>query len=206
MVVADLADEHERTRVVPEAVAALGGPIEILVNNAAAAIYAPLAEMPLRRRRVMFEVNVHAPVDLAQAVVPAMRARGEGWIVNVTSGTARPWPGPPYALGAQGTAIAAYGASKAALNRFTNGLAAELLGSGIRVNAVEPRAAVLTEGAEQLVGATLRPDQVEPVEAMVEATLALCDGPPERTGLTAVSLELIDELGLTVQGLDGRPT
>jgi NAD(P)-dependent dehydrogenase (short-subunit alcohol dehydrogenase family) len=209
VVVADLADEADRARVVPEAAEALGGPPEILVNNAAAAMYAPLAELPLRRRRIMFEVNVHAPLDLAQGVIPAMQAAGEGWIVNVSSASARPWNGPPYDLGPQGTSIAAYGASKAALDRVTNGLAAELLVSGIRVNGVEPRAAVLSEGAAQLVGHTLRADQVEPVEAMVEATVALCCGPRELTGRRAVSLDLIDELGLAVHELDGteaRPT
>src|SRR4051794_20247963 len=68
VVVADLTDEADRQRIVPEAAEALGGPIEVLVNNAAAAIYQPLADFPLRRRRVVFEANVHAPLDLAQAV------------------------------------------------------------------------------------------------------------------------------------------
>ena len=100
VVVADLSDEADRARVVPAAVDALGGPIEILVNNAAAAIYQPLAEFPLRRRRVLFDVNVHAPLDLAQAVIPAMRAAGEGWIVNLSSGAARSSEGPPVRPGA----------------------------------------------------------------------------------------------------------
>ena len=56
--------------------ALLGGHIEILVNNAAAAIYQPLATFPLKRRKIMFEANVHAPLDLAQAAIPAMRAAG----------------------------------------------------------------------------------------------------------------------------------
>jgi len=67
-----------------------------------------------------------------------------------------------------------YGASKAALNRrIANGLAAKLHGTGIRVNTVEPRATVLSEGAAELVGSTLRPDQIESMEEMVEPTLAL---------------------------------
>src|SRR3954463_2880624 len=61
-VVADLADEEARQRIVPQAVEQLGGPIEILVNNAAAAMYNPLADYPLRRRRLLFDLNVHAPV------------------------------------------------------------------------------------------------------------------------------------------------
>jgi NAD(P)-dependent dehydrogenase (short-subunit alcohol dehydrogenase family) len=204
VVVADLTDEHDRARVVPEAVESLGGPIDILVNNAAAAMYGPLAELSLKRRRVLFEANVHAPLDLAQAVIPAMREAGEGWIVNVSSGAARPWPGPPFGLGITGTAITVYGASKAALNRVTNGLGAELHADGIRANTVEPRAAVLSEGADALVGGELRPDQVESLEEMVEAVVALCDCSPDVTGRTFVSRELIADWGLPVRDLDGR--
>ena len=90
VVVADLTDGDDRARIVPEAVDGLGGPIDVLVNNAAAAMYGPLADFPLKRRRITFEVNVHAPLDLAQAVLPSMLERGEGWIVNVSSATARP--------------------------------------------------------------------------------------------------------------------
>src|SRR5207248_989105 len=74
---------------------------------------------------------------------------------------------------------------------------------GIRVNTVEPRAAVMSEGAEQLVGGKLRPDQIETMEQMVEGTLALCDCPADLTGRICVSLDLIDQLGLTVHDLDG---
>jgi NAD(P)-dependent dehydrogenase (short-subunit alcohol dehydrogenase family) len=142
-------------------------------------------------------VNVLAPLDLAQAVVPSMVERGEGWIVNLTSAAARSGPDPTMAL---------YGASKAALNRITVGLAAELAGSGVRVNAVEPRAAVLTEGADALVGGSLTAGQIEPLETMTEAVVALCAAPPDLTGRICVSLDLIAELGLTVYDLDGaRP-
>lgn len=203
IVVCDLTNEEDRARLIPEAEEILAGPVEILVNNAAAAIYAPLAEFPLKRRRILFEANVHATLDLAQAVIPGMRAAGEGWIVNVSSGSAKHWAGPPFELGAQGTTIAAYGASKAALNRITNGLGAELHGTGIRVNTVEPRAAVLSEGAARLVGGTLRPDQIESMEEMVEGVLALCDCSEDVTGRVTVSLDLIADWGLTVHGLDG---
>jgi NAD(P)-dependent dehydrogenase (short-subunit alcohol dehydrogenase family) len=206
IVVADLADGADRDRVIPEAAKLLGGHVEILVNNAAAAIYQPLEAFPRKRRSIIFEVNVHAPLDLAQGAIPAMRDAGEGWIVNLSSGSTRLVEGPPFALGPQGTSIAVYGASKAALNRLTNGLGAELDGTGIRVNTVEPRAAVLSEGAAALVGSTLRPDQIESMDEMVEATIALCDCPESLTGRITVSLDLIDELGLEVHGLDGMPS
>jgi NAD(P)-dependent dehydrogenase (short-subunit alcohol dehydrogenase family) len=204
VIVADMADAQDRARIVPEAVDALGGPIDVLVNNAAAAIYQPLRDYPLRRRLLTFEVNVHGPLDLAQAVIPSMVERGAGWIVNLSSGSARLSPSVSGDQGVMSTTITIYGASKAALNRVTNGLAAELYGTGVRVNTIEPRAAVLSEGADVLVGDRLRPDQIESMEEMVEATVALCDCPPERTGRVDVSLDLIDELGLTVMDLDGE--
>ncbi len=201
--VVDLSDPDGRAGVLARAADGLGGPVEILVNNAAAAMYARLAEMPIKRRRILFELNVHAPLDLAQQAIPSMSQAGEGWIVNVSSGTARNWDGPPFVLGALGSTTTAYGASKAALNRITNGLAAELQDRGIRVSSVEPRAAVMSEGTEALVGSKLDPSQLEPLEAMVEATVALCCCATESTGLQAVSLDLIDDWDLEVRNLDG---
>ena len=203
VITADLTDPADRARIIPEAVTELGGPVDILVNNAAAAIYAPASEMPLRRRMVTFEVNVHAPLDLAQAVIPAMRERGEGWIVNVSSRSALPAPGPPFVMDGLASVIGIYGASKAALNRLSNTLAHDLWSSGIRVNTVEPRAAVMSEGAEVLAGEFLRDDQKESMEQMVEAVLALCDCAPDRTGASYESLELLTDWGITVMTLDG---
>jgi citronellol/citronellal dehydrogenase len=202
---ADLTDDEARNSIVPQAVQALGGPIDILVNNAAAAMYQSLDAFPLRRRRLIFEVNVHAPIDLAQAVIPGMRAAGEGWIVNVSSGGARHWDGPPFALGVLGSTGTVYGASKAALNRLTNGLAAELADSGIRVNTIEPRAAVMTDAAAARVGGKLAGDQIESLEQMVEGIVALCDCAIDFTGRTTVSLDLIERFGVSVHALDGGP-
>jgi NAD(P)-dependent dehydrogenase (short-subunit alcohol dehydrogenase family) len=108
-------------------------------------------------------------------------------------------------MGVLATTSVVYGASKAALNRMTNGLAAELHGTGIRVNTVEPRAAVLSEGAAVIVGGSLRPDQIESMEEMVEGVLAVCDCPEDFTGRVTVSLDLIASMHLEVMGLDGAP-
>lgn len=196
--VADLSDPADRARIVPEAADRLGGSIDILVNNAAAAIYAPLVEYPLHRLRLTFAVNVDAPLELMQAVLPGMRAAGEGWIVNLSSASARLRPGPPPFTTGASSRMGVYGASKAALNRLTNAMADELWGQGIRVNTVEPRAAVMTEGASALMG-TLPEEQIESLDEMVEATVALCDCPPERTGQVVVSLDLLAELGRSVR-------
>jgi NAD(P)-dependent dehydrogenase (short-subunit alcohol dehydrogenase family) len=178
---ADLSDAAARARIVPEAEAALG-PVDILVNNAAAAFYLPAAEIPLKRRRLLFELNLHAPVDLAQAVLPAMRARGRGWIVNISSATSRHPRGPLRGATALGTTSTMYGASQAALERFTTGLAAEVDGEGIAVNSLAPVAAVRTPGADALVGDFLdaNPAIVEELDYFVDAALVLCACDPAR--------------------------
>jgi NAD(P)-dependent dehydrogenase (short-subunit alcohol dehydrogenase family) len=150
----------------------------------------------------MFEINVNAPVDLAQAVIPAMVAAGEGWIINVSSGSARQPGGPPFKTDGVALVFGVYGASKAALNRITGAMAAELYGTGIRVNTIEPRAAVLSEGADAVMGTMLTAEQIEPLEAMVEATIALCCCPAEHTGRIEVSLDLLEREGIPVRTLD----
>jgi len=203
VIAADLTDDGDRARIVPEAVELLGGPIDVLVNNAAAAMYAQPSEMPLKRRRISFEVNVHAPMDLAQAVLPSMLEAGEGWIVNLSSATGKLSAGPPFNLEGLAATTGMYGASKAALNRETNALAHELWGRGVRVNTVEPRAAVMSEGAEALAGHVIRDDQKESMEEMVESVVYLCDCDEATTGEVFVSLDLIADRGLTVMALDG---
>ncbi|MCH2170462.1 SDR family NAD(P)-dependent oxidoreductase [Myxococcota bacterium] len=192
---ADLSDPADRAKIVPAAREALG-PIDTLVHNAAAAIYAPLLEMPLRRRQVVFEVNVHAALDLAQAVLPDMREAGRGWIVNLSSATSRHDEGPP-GKGVPST-MTIYGASKAALERMTLGMATELYEHGIAVNSIAPVAGVNTPGAEALVGQLLKeqPDLVEPVSWLQEAVvqLATCD-PKTCTGRLLFSGPFLDELG-----------
>ena len=201
VVVADLTDPDDRARIVDEAVDALG-PIDVLVNNAAASIGGSILDFPAKRVRLSMEANVVAPLELAQRVVPGMVERGEGWIVNLSSATANLHGGAPYDVTESSRMLAVYGASKAALNRITDGLAVQLHGTGVRVNAVQPRAAVLSEGAAAIVGARLRPDQVESMEAMVEGLIALCDCGPDHTGHVEDSLGIIQRLGLVVQHLD----
>jgi citronellol/citronellal dehydrogenase len=205
-IAADLSDADDRARIVPEIEAALGS-IDILVNNAAAAFYLPTADFPLKRRRLSFELNVHAPLDLAQAVLPGMRARHEGWIVNVSSATSKHPQGPPFDPGiALGGTTTIYGASKAALERVTTGLAAEVHGDGIAVNSISPVAAVRTPGADAHIGEVMdaRPEIVEPVEVIAEAALALatCDS-ATLTGRILYSGPFLKELGRTPRSLDG---
>lgn len=204
-VVADLADADDRARIVPESVERLGGPIDILVNNAAAGIHQPTATMSLKHRRIMMEVNFHAPFDLAQAVIPSMVERGAGWIINVSSNSSTIAEGPPFPYSPMGTTNAAYGATKAALNRYTNVLGIELYGTGVRVNTLQPVKPVASEGAVAHLAGRISADRFNPVEVIVEATCALSSCGPDLTGRICVDGPLLDELGIPVRGLDGRP-
>ena len=202
-IVADMGDPESREGLIAKAKEHLGGPIDILVNNAAAAIYMPLAEYPLRRVRLMMEINVLAPLDLTQQALPDMIEAGEAWVVNLSSATANYEPGPPYRQSELLEVMGIYGASKAALNRMTNAFSVETHKHSIRMNTVEPRAAVLSEGADIKVGDMLAPEQIESMEAMVEAAVFLCDCEPDFTGRVCSSLDLIEEQNLTVMTLGG---
>jgi NAD(P)-dependent dehydrogenase (short-subunit alcohol dehydrogenase family) len=202
-IVADLTDDAERARLVPEAVEALGGPVEILVNNAAVAITVPVTEVSVVQQRTQFEANVITPLVLAQAVVPAMRAAGEGWIVNLSSVGADLFTGPPFRSNPVGSTMDVYGATKAALNKITNGLAVELHGTGIRVNTVQPRVAVMSEGMRAFADA-VGPGVFEEMTETVEGVVAMCACPEDVTGQVTVSLDVVAELGLEVRGFDGE--
>ena len=201
---ADLSQPDSRAEIVSRVLAELG-PIDILVNNAAASWAKPLWEFPTKQYRAMFEVHVHSSFELAQLVIPHMRERGEGWILNMTSGEARHPDGPPFVQEADRTGLTAYAMCKAALERFTTGLAAEAYEIGIAVNALGPSKSVLTYGMNHPPVPDDRPDLVEPIEDTVEAALALCSGRPGvLTGRIASTGPLLEELGRVVRGLDGQ--
>ena len=200
---ADLTRADDRARLVEDAIAAFG-PIDILVNNAAASFYRPFLDWTEKRFEVAFEINVRAPFDLTQRLLPSMKTRGSGWILNISSRTAVHPAGPPYGDFHRHGGDLLYGMTKAALDRFSTGLAAELDGHGVVVNSLAPVAAVLTPGVEAL---GIVPEEfrrtAEPVEAMAEAAVALCaSGAP--TGRIAYSLDLLKSLSRPVRTLDGQ--
>jgi citronellol/citronellal dehydrogenase len=204
-VVADLADVGaDRRGIVAAAEAAFGAPVDILVNNAAAARRFELRfeGMDAAVFREQVEVNVWAAWDLMLAALPGMRANGRGWVLNISSQGAAPKVGPPYRAVPLVGAQCLYGATKAMLDRFTTGAAMELHDSRIAVNALAPEGAVATENAMTVAG--IRDDHAEPMETMAEAALALCTGAPEVvTGLVTSSLTFIVTRQLPVRALDG---
>ncbi|MFK7895208.1 MAG: SDR family NAD(P)-dependent oxidoreductase [Myxococcota bacterium] len=197
--VADLADpDASRASLVADVERSLG-PVDILVNNAAANFYQPLEAISAKRFGIAIEVNLHAPLQLAQAVVPRMRERGTGWILNISSATAE-MPRRHPRTGTSGPLL--YVATKAALERATAALAEELHPAGIAVNSLAPQAGVRTAAAEQYY--QLPEESVEPVETMAEAALLLCCGEPQEvTGRIERSLELLVATGSPVRHLDG---
>jgi NAD(P)-dependent dehydrogenase (short-subunit alcohol dehydrogenase family) len=194
----DLADAGARGHLIARA-GEWFGPVDILINNAAAIpAYAPPSRMDLSARHTLFEINLQAPIDLAQQALPTMRLGQWGRVVNISSEMVRqpriPYPGPAKFV----HALALYGASKAALERYTAGLAAELHGSGISASCVAPYRIAASEGAAQVVAqtATTHPDWVEPVEMLAEAVLVLV-----ATGLTGLVLNSREVLQLAQQPL-----
>jgi citronellol/citronellal dehydrogenase len=133
-VAADVSDDADVARV-RDAVLARFGRCDVLVNNAAASFVGPFLELAVKRWDVLMGVNVRGPMLMAKAFLPAMVQAGGGAIVNVTStgGAGAEHPDLPGML-------LAYNVSKAALNRFTTGLATEMRSAAIAVNALEVQA------------------------------------------------------------------
>jgi len=201
-VAADLLDANARADLVARAGEAFG-PIDILVNNAAGARMKLPSEATTADRSFMYELNVNAPVDLAQQALPVMKQRGAGWILNISSASSRQ-PAVPYRDSKMSAwIIGPYGATKAALDRYTEALAHEVAEHGVFVNAMAPVAIVLTQGADYVRDIARRnPDMVEPVEMMAEAALELCTG--RYVGRVTTSREVVHAAGRTVMSLDGR--
>jgi citronellol/citronellal dehydrogenase len=192
---ADLAKPEDRERLVAEATRLLGTP-DILVSNAAVTYFVRVEDFTPKRYALMFDVQVEAPFHLATLVAPGMREKGAGWILNISSGAAKHPVLPPTERGARGGTV--YGMVKAALERFTTGLAAELWADNIAVNALSPNKVVPTPGTVFHHLTTDDNPNAEPPAVMAEASLVLCSRDPhELTGRIAYSQDLLTELGVT---------
>jgi NAD(P)-dependent dehydrogenase (short-subunit alcohol dehydrogenase family) len=126
----DIADRAHAEGLVQSGLERFGR-IDMLVNNASSIGPSPMPALEAYSAEALgevFQVNVFAPLYLSQLVLPGMRVRGAGVIVNVTSDAAvQAYPG-----------WGGYGASKAALEQLSKVLASELEGTGVRVYLVDP--------------------------------------------------------------------
>lgn len=104
------------------------GPVDYLVNNAGFSTFGNFADLPIEGQRAMVNLHIDASITLCRAVIPFMRERGRGVVINVSS------------LGSfvPGKGMAVYGATKAFLNYYSLALQAELVGTGIEVQALCP--------------------------------------------------------------------
>ena len=198
----DLSDPDGGRATLVERVVEELGRLDILVNNAAANGYRPFREWTSARLELTQQVNVWAPWQLMADASPGMVDRGEGWILNLTSHAAELPPGPPFPQSLTASAGSGYGVTKAALNRLTASVAAELWTSGVRVNALAPQSAIATPHLVAAGG--IREENLEPMETIAEAALALVTGDRDRTGAICRSLQLLVDLDRPVLDLDGR--
>ena len=150
---ADLVREQGAVDLLQAAHQALGA-VEILVNNAVVRHFAPIDQFPVAKWEQALAVNLSAAFHLVRLALPAMRSRGWGRIVNMTS-----------VYGERGTTHRIdYVTTKSALLGFTRAVAMEALGDGITCNAVTP-GSVLTPGTEQRVQAIIERSGIDRAQA-----------------------------------------
>ena len=197
----NIADPAECEKLVDTA-RKVYGPVDVLVNNAALTYFVPVADYILGRWLASWAVNVHAPFVLSQLALRDMLPRRSGAIVNIGSGAAvGPGRGPYPDTAAAARGGTCYGAQKAALERFTQGLAAEVYQYGVSVTCVSPSQVVPTPGTvyHKLVKSMDDPRGERP-ELMARAVLLLATEPVDRiTGRVTYSQQILKEFGLIEQ-------
>lgn len=195
-IVADLRDLDQCAAAVAQARGELG-PIDILINNAAWTWFAPVAQFPVEQWVRSFAINVHAPMVLSQCALADMVPRRRGAIINISSGAARGPGRGPYLTPPVLRDGVLYGTEKAALERFTQGLAEEVYPHGITVCALSPSQVVLTAGVVFHESVYDRDDaKVEPAAHMAQACVLLASEPAARvSGRVCYSQQILEEFG-----------
>ena len=193
-VAVDVSDEADCRKLVQAALDTFGA-ADILVNDAALTYYMPVVEFDVKRWVKAFAVNVHGPFMLSKLVLPGMMARRSGAIVNISSGSAIGPGRAPFKDARPGGTM--YGATKAALERFTQGLAQEVDAYNIAVTAVSPSQVVPTPGTvyHKLVSGMTDP-RGEPPIYMARAALLLASEPAAKiNGRVTYSQQILGEYG-----------
>ena len=180
----------------------LYGNVDVLVNNAALTYFLPVRDYPINRWMRSWAVNFHAPFILSQLALEDMIPNGSGSIVNISSGAAIGPGRGPYADVPANSGGTCYGAEKAALERFTQGLAQEVYSDRISVTCVSPSQVVPTPGTvfHNLVTGMDDPRGEHP-ELMAKAALLLATEPVEKvSGRVTYSQQILKEFGWIDEG------
>ncbi len=193
----DLSREEDCIQLVAKAREAFG-PVNILINNAAVSYFVPIKDMTLKQWDTSWAVGPRAIFILTKLVLPDMINRRSGAIVNISSGAAiGPGRGPYKDREPSAYSGTKYGAQKAAIERFTQGLAEEVYQYGISVAALSPSQVVVTPGTLYF-GMARGPNdpRAEPVELMAKAALLLVTEPLDKiTGRVTYSQAILKEFG-----------
>lgn len=168
MLSCDVTDETSVDKTVAE-VMATAGRIDLLVNNAGVGLFGAAEESSLSQAQALFDVNVFGVIRMTKAVLPAMRARGKGRIINLSSAHGF-IPAPYFAL---------YAATKHAIEGYSQSLDHEVRTLGIRVMVVEP-AYTRTAFDENL----FKPDQLQGVYDAARAGISVTVGEAIKKGDT----------------------
>ena len=198
-IAADVATADGRRQTLERALGAMGG-LDILVNNAGGVRAGRLEQVTEEDILAMIAVDLTAPILLTRAALPALRAGGEGMVVNVSSG-----------LGLVGAPFyAAYAGAKAGLARFGEALRRELKGEGVHVLTVYPGATDTPMMASNKAGPELgfTRESAEAVAAAIVAgieaeAIELIRGGEARAAMIALNRN--DPLAIDARFLDLKP-
>jgi citronellol/citronellal dehydrogenase len=196
-VAVDVSKEEDCQRLVKTAQDTFGT-VDVLVNDAALTYYKPIIDYNVKHWVKAFAVNVHAPFMLSRLVLPGMIRSGRGAIVNISSGSAIGPGRSPFKGARPAGGGTMYGATKAALERFTQGLAQEVAAHNIAVTALSPSQTVATPGTvyHKLMKGMDDPSG-EPPAYMARAALLLASEPADKVnGRVTYSQKILDEYGL----------
>jgi NAD(P)-dependent dehydrogenase (short-subunit alcohol dehydrogenase family) len=195
---ADLSSASDREQLVRDATSVYG-PVDILVNNGAVTFYYPIETFPEKRFKLMMEVQVWAAVHLAQMVLPGMRERKRGAIVTIASGAAI-HPVKPYENIRPGGTV--YGMCKAALERFSTGLASEVYNDNVSVSVISPGLVATPGVAVHGLINEKTAHRVSPIENIAEAVYQLATRDPKTiTGRVDHATAFLKELGVEASAL-----
>jgi citronellol/citronellal dehydrogenase len=196
-VAVDVSNEADCQKLVKAAEDAFGT-VDVLVNDAALTYYKPIIDYNVKNWVRAFAVNVHGPFMMSQLVLPGMIQLKRGAIVNISSGSAIGPGRAPFKDARPVNGGTMYGSTKAALERFTQGLAQEVHEHGIAVSALSPSQVVATPGTIYHKIATGMDDpNAEPPSYMARAALLLASEPADKVnGRVTYSQQILSEFGL----------